>query len=847
MRNQFIEDKDKGFIVRKKINEDFLKLFEYTDTPFLSSNSLTLNYLPKYNDNHQLINSVVYDDGSNVGIGTNSPISKLEVAGGNIVGYSGSSNTHTGIVVRNNNNASWTIDGRLTVDTVSTPNKVIIGSWTNHPLQIITNNTQRLWIDSWGVAVSGNLKVDGDVTITGNLSALGTTTQIETRMYVTSSVNIRNSGSDTALIVKQTGTQDIATFFDDNNVILSLKDGGNVGIGTSTSVNEKLTVVGGNISIDNNYGLKWSANTDTASIRFESTGDSVGLSKLILETTDNVDEPIVLRQSGLDRLYVGTGGNVGVGTNVPNEKLTIAGSISAVGNYITNTFSSTDTPAVGGLKGFRLVNKDTSPDSVGGIISDIADPNGIERHTGAIVFGRDGTWTSANYPGYVSLWTRPYDSSAEVERMRIDSTGNVGIGTTNTSSAKTTIFKSGGGNALYLNGTGFSTTPTSIIASTYDTVWTNGAPATIQFIDDGWFGNHIAFRTKITGAAGNADEERMRITTSGKVGIGINPTQRLHVVESGDGGANGTALFSSVGANASIRIDSASIAHNAYQTFSQGGVGKFELGINSGSDFYINPNVQSSSTGASIYVKKSDGNVGIGTTDPQGRLDVNGGFTIIRPTNDDPGGGHCVLFPRYGTDPYINPSRLEIRLYGTETNIYNHWAGTGVARNLTVGSGGAYHYYNGTTGNVGIGTTIPSQKLHVTDNTTTGDVRIALGTGVNALELIRNGASGNWVRSFGGDFFIDQYANNSLTFRTNASPRMTILGGGSVLINTSTTDDATLKLDVDGRGRFAALTVGGKLSLNGLPTYSNNINAKAGGLIPDDVYKTSTGELRIVI
>jgi len=81
MRNQFIEDKDKGFIVRKKINEDFLKLFVYTDSPFLSSNGLTLNYLPKYNNDHALINSVVYDNGSNVGIGTNFPNEKLTVSG----------------------------------------------------------------------------------------------------------------------------------------------------------------------------------------------------------------------------------------------------------------------------------------------------------------------------------------------------------------------------------------------------------------------------------------------------------------------------------------------------------------------------------------------------------------------------------------------------------------------------------------------------------------------------------------------------------------------------------------------------------------------------------------------
>ncbi len=37
------------------------------------------------------------------------------------------------------------------------------------------------------------------------------------------------------------------------------------------------------------------------------------------------------------------------------------------------------------------------------------------------------------------------------------------------------------------------------------------------------------------------------------------------------------------------------------------------------------------------------------------------------------------------------------------------------------------------------------------------------------------------------------------------------------------------------------------LRLTALPTYANNAAAIAGGLIATDVYKTSTGELRIVV
>lgn len=43
------------------------------------------------------------------------------------------------------------------------------------------------------------------------------------------------------------------------------------------------------------------------------------------------------------------------------------------------------------------------------------------------------------------------------------------------------------------------------------------------------------------------------------------------------------------------------------------------------------------------------------------------------------------------------------------------------------------------------------------------------------------------------------------------------------------------------------LHVNGTVRLQGLPTYANNAAAIAGGLVADDVYKTATGELRIVV
>lgn len=151
---------------------------------------------------------------------------------------------------------------------------------------VIDNNRNGSFVD---VSASGNL------TVTGNLSVLGNSTSIETTVSVASAMSITNVGTGPALTVTQTGANDIATFYDDANTALIVKDGGNVGINTATP-NEKLTV-SGNIS---------------------ASGNIYGYGTLEIG-------------SGTTTLYVGTG-IVGVNTETPNEAFTVVGSVSATQN-----------------------------------------------------------------------------------------------------------------------------------------------------------------------------------------------------------------------------------------------------------------------------------------------------------------------------------------------------------------------------------------------------------------------------------------------------------------------------------------------------------------------------------
>ncbi len=82
------------------------------------------------------------------------------------------------------------------------------------------------------VITCSNIVTRSNVFIGGDLTVLGTTTTLDTLVQVTDQFHVENAGTGPALFVKQTGSNDVAVFYDDDAVALKIADGGLVGIGT---------------------------------------------------------------------------------------------------------------------------------------------------------------------------------------------------------------------------------------------------------------------------------------------------------------------------------------------------------------------------------------------------------------------------------------------------------------------------------------------------------------------------------------------------------------------------------------------------------------------------------------
>jgi hypothetical protein len=214
----------------------------------------------------------------------------------------------------------------------------------------------------------------------------------------------------------------------------------------------------------------------------------------------------------------GSTSRVGVGKASPSEVLEVAGNIQAISATSPDIYYVREDATIAAGNNLGQV-------FFGGYLS-------AQYDWGASILGEaDGTWTAtSDSPGRLTFWTTPSSSVTLTERMRITSAGNVGIGTAspgdyNSGFNDLVVYNSGGAGITIAGGT----TDSQYIAFADGTSGTAEYSGYLGYIHNG---NYLLL--------GTAGVERIRIDSSGNVGIGETIPDSLCCLNQG---AVDTAIF----------------------------------------------------------------------------------------------------------------------------------------------------------------------------------------------------------------------------------------------------------------------------------------------------------------
>ena len=160
--------------------------------------------------------------------------------------------------------------------------------------------------------------------------------------------------------------------------------------------------------------------------------------KLIVKDSTGQNNKFVVTDDGTG-LTVNDAGQVGINNSTPAAGLHIKGDAYP---SATVKVEGTPTGGGGGYLGY-LVRQGALPlnnDRLGYFLFGSTDGTNLYHATGLTAMA-DGDWSSTSTPAYFSFLTTPTGSATRVERMRIASSGNIGI---NTSTPQATLDVQGG-------------------------------------------------------------------------------------------------------------------------------------------------------------------------------------------------------------------------------------------------------------------------------------------------------------------------------------------------------------------------------------------------------------------
>ena len=289
--------------------------------------------------------------------------------------------------------------------------------------------------------------------------------------------------------------------------------------------------------------------------------------------------------SGTQRMIIGTNGNVGIGTTSPTASLHIVSS--------------------GNDKGLIL---DSLPGN---------NYEGLQFRTGGSDVGYLSQETAIMYMGaasQINFRTGSGSSVGGTDRMVINSSGNVGIGTTSPISK---FHVQGNGSEMV----SFTSVGGIHLSNSYD----GGYGVRLAGIDNGVNGHDIRIQTRnsISGSFVNS----LSVTSSGNVGIGTTTPNSLLEVRKGAGGG-----AVSVGSVDVMTLENSDTAYlNIITPTNRTGGILFSDDVRARGQLtydHTTDGMNFITAGSQRAVITSAGNLGIGTTTPDAALHVKGGTAM---------------------------------------------------------------------------------------------------------------------------------------------------------------------------------------------------------------------------